>query len=282
MVGSSVRDAPMRYCAEIVRRRRARKPRQDHASLAMFRSHPTRWHPSITLLVLLCACLELKETADARSDSIAAARAADSLRLDSAAGAVRGDRNAASPAPAPVPGGNAPSPALGTDPLVALDSTPGPANPRPTTSELLTLRASLQSPLPGVDLSKLTSNFDEARGAGGARRHDALDILAPRGTPIRSAASGRLLRMFTSKAGGLMVYASDSTERFILMYAHLDGYAPGVHEGMRLQRGDVIGYVGTTGNAPPNTPHLHFAIARVGDVKRWWDGTPVDPLPLLR
>lgn len=224
------------------------------------------------------ACLELKESAELRADSIAAARAADSIRLDSAAGTVRGDRG---PSPAPA-GIERHSSVLTRDSLVALDSTRGERNPRPTTSELLTLRASLRSPLPGLDLSKLTSNFDEARGAGGARRHDALDILAPRGTPILSAASGRLMRMFTSKAGGLMVYASDSTERFILMYAHLDGYAPGLHEGMRLERGDVIGYVGTTGNAPPNTPHLHFAIARVGDVKRWWDGMPVDPLPLLR
>jgi murein DD-endopeptidase MepM/ murein hydrolase activator NlpD len=248
----------------------------------MFRSHFARRHLGPTLMVLGTACLELKETADARADSVAAARVADSIRLDSAAAAVRGDRKAAPAATAPMPGVELPPPALGTDPLIALDSTPSESNPRPTTSELLTLRAALQSPLPGVDLSKLTSNFDEARGAGGARRHDALDILAPRGTPIRSASSGRLLRMFTSKAGGLMVYASDSTERFILMYAHLDGYAPGVHEGMRLERGHVLGYVGTTGNAPPNTPHLHFAIARVGDVKRWWDGTPVDPLPLLR
>lgn len=234
-----------------------------------------------TAMAVATGCLELKESAEIRADSVAAARTADSLRLDSAAAVVRGERGADPAAPRPAARVEQPAPALGTDPLVALDSTPSESNPRPTTSELLTLRAAMRSPLPGVDLSKLTSNFDEARGAG-TRRHDALDILAPRGTPIRSAASGRLLRMFTSKAGGLMVYASDSTERFILMYAHLDGYAPGLHEGMRLERGDVLGYVGTTGNAPPNTPHLHFAIARVGDVKRWWDGTPVDPLPLLR
>lgn len=224
-------------------------------------------------LALSGGCLELKETAQARADSLAAASAADSATRDSAAGAIRANAGNAASAPATPPAG------IAVDPLVALDSTPTGENPTPTAAELAALRAALVSPIAGVDVSKLTSNFDEARGT---RRHDALDILAPRGTPIRSAASGRLLRLFTSKAGGLMVYATDSTERWILMYAHLDGYAPGMREGMPLRRGEVIGYVGTTGNAPPNTPHLHFAIARVGDVKRWWDGTPVDPWPLLR
>ena len=79
-----------------------------------------------------------------------------------------------------------------------------------------------------------------------------------------------------------MIYTADSTERFVLMYAHLDGYADGVSDSGRLRRGQVIGYVGTTGNAPPNVPHLHFAIARSSNVRRWWEGTPVDPLPLLR
>ncbi|HZO17755.1 MAG TPA: M23 family metallopeptidase, partial [Gemmatimonadaceae bacterium] len=80
----------------------------------------------------------------------------------------------------------------------------------------------------------------------------------------------------------LMIYAADSSERFILMYAHLDRYAPGLSDSTALQAGQVIGYVGTTGNAPPNVPHLHFAIARSTNVKRWWEGTPVDPLPLLQ
>ena len=97
-----------------------------------------------------------------------------------------------------------------------------------------------------------------------------------------SAAPGRVLKLYTSEAGGLMVYAADSSERFVLMYAHLDAYAPGLRDGMPLARGQTIGAVGTTGNAPPNVPHLHFAIARVGDVRRWWTGTPVDPRPLLQ
>jgi peptidoglycan LD-endopeptidase LytH len=97
-----------------------------------------------------------------------------------------------------------------------------------------------------------------------------------------SAAAGRVLKLFTSRAGGLMVYAADSAERFILMYAHLDEYAAGLHDGQPLSRGQLIGYVGFTGNASPKAPHLHFAIARSDDVRRWSKGTPVDPLPLLQ
>ena len=91
-----------------------------------------------------------------------------------------------------------------------------------------------------------------------------------------------MLKLFNSKAGGLMVYAADSTERFILMYGHLDAYQPGLADGQPLRRGQPIGVVGTTGNAPATVPHLHFAIARSADVKQWWKGAPVNPFPLLR
>lgn len=91
-----------------------------------------------------------------------------------------------------------------------------------------------------------------------------------------------MLKLFDSKAGGLMVYATDSTERFIYMYGHLDRYAPGLAEGQPLAQGQVLGVVGTTGNAPPNLPHLHFAMARTNDVKVWWKGDPVNPYPLLK
>jgi murein DD-endopeptidase MepM/ murein hydrolase activator NlpD len=136
-------------------------------------------------------------------------------------------------------------------------------------------------PLTGVRAEDLVDTFHEPRG-GGTRVHEALDILAPRGTPVLSATAGRVLRLHTSQAGGLMVYAADSTERFVLMYAHLDRYAEGLRDGLPLRRGQVLGYVGTTGNAPPNTPHLHFAIAYPRDVSLWWTGTPVDPRPLLQ
>jgi murein DD-endopeptidase MepM/ murein hydrolase activator NlpD len=149
-----------------------------------------------------------------------------------------------------------------------------------TPDDLALLSSEIAMPLDGVNPVTLHSNFDERRG-GGLRAHEALDIMAARRTPIRSAAAGRVLRLFTSAAGGLMVYAADSSERFILMYAHLDGYAPGLHDGTPLARGQVIGYVGSTGNASPTAPHLHFAIARSADVKRWSKGKPIDPLPVL-
>lgn len=150
----------------------------------------------------------------------------------------------------------------------------------PTGSELEILTRELSMPLAGIDPSKLRSNFNDLRG--GIRRHEALDIMAPRRTPVLSAAPGRVLKLFTSRAGGLMVYAADASERFILMYAHLDAYAPGLNDGAPLTRGQLIGYVGSTGNASPNAPHLHFAIARSTDIRRWSKGTPVDPLPLLQ
>jgi murein DD-endopeptidase MepM/ murein hydrolase activator NlpD len=149
-----------------------------------------------------------------------------------------------------------------------------------TADDIALLTREIAMPLDGVDPAKLHSNFDERRG-GGARQHQALDIMAPRRTPIRSAANGRVLKLFTSVAGGLMVYAADSSERFILMYAHLDGYAPGLRDGAPLTRGQLIGYVGFTGNAIASAPHLHFAIARSADVKHWSTGKPIDPFPVL-
>jgi uncharacterized membrane protein len=149
-----------------------------------------------------------------------------------------------------------------------------------TPDDLALLTREITMPLDGVDRTKLHSNFDERRG-GGTRQHQALDIMAPRGTPIRSAAKGRVLKLFRSANGGLMVYAADSSERFILMYAHLDAYASGLTDSTLLARGQLIGYVGSTGNASPTAPHLHFAIARSADVKRWSKGKPIDPFPVL-
>src|SRR5262245_27118625 len=136
-------------------------------------------------------------------------------------------------------------------------------------------------PLRGIDPDSLHSSFDAPR-SGGLRRHEALDIMAPRATPILSAAKGRILKLFTSVAGGLMIYATDSSERFILMYAHLDHYATDARDGARLERGQLIGYVGSPGNALATSPHLHFAILRSADVKHWSKGAAIDPLPVLR
>ena len=168
---------------------------------------------------------------------------------------------------------------LASDTLVAA-AAPSDSNAvQPTPAELAQLASDLIVPVVGVEPKDLLDTFDESRGN---RRHNALDIPAPRGTLVISATAGKVLRVFSSEAGGLMVYASDPTNRFVLLYAHLDRYVNGIADGMPLQRGDTIGFVGTTGNAPANVPHLHFGIARTSDVGRWWTGMPVDPRPLLR
>lgn len=137
----------------------------------------------------------------------------------------------------------------------------------------------LSMPLAGIDPDTLTSAFNDLRGG---RKHEALDIPAPRGTPVLAVAEGNVVKLFNSKDGGLTVYQFDNTRMWSFYYAHLDRYAPGLKEGVLLRKGDVLGYVGTTGNAPKDTPHLHFAVSRLGPEKDWWKGTPVDPLPLFR
>ena len=106
--------------------------------------------------------------------------------------------------------------------------------------------------------------------------------MAPRGTEVLAVAQGNVVKLFTSKPGGLTVYQFDDSRSWCYYYAHLDHYAPGLKEGMLLRKGDVLGYVGSTGDASPDAPHLHFAVFELGPEKHWWQGTAVDPLPLLR
>ena len=133
-------------------------------------------------------------------------------------------------------------------------------------------------PVAGIAASQLRDTFIEARTG---HLHGAIDILAPRGTPVVAAVDGRIRKLFTSRAGGLTIYESDADEGRMFYYAHLDRYADGVAEGNVVARGTVIGYVGTTGNAPVNTPHLHFAILLLPPTKEWWKGTAIDPYPIL-
>jgi peptidoglycan LD-endopeptidase LytH len=129
--------------------------------------------------------------------------------------------------------------------------------------------------------SDLIDTFEQARG-NGERRHEATDILAPRGTPVLAVDDGVVKKLFTSVPGGLTVYQYEPTEQYCYYYAHLDRYAEGLKEGQQLKRGDLIGYVGTTGNADPNTPHLHFAILQLGPSKEWWQGTtPINAYPIF-
>jgi murein DD-endopeptidase MepM/ murein hydrolase activator NlpD len=134
-------------------------------------------------------------------------------------------------------------------------------------------------PVQGVQAAKLTDTFTQARGTG--RLHDAIDIMAARGTPVLAVADGRVAKLFTSKPGGLTVYQFDREDKLAYYYAHLDRYADGLAEGRVLKRGEVLGYVGSTGNASPDAPHLHFAVFVLGPEKKWWQGTAVNPYPLL-
>lgn len=131
-----------------------------------------------------------------------------------------------------------------------------------------------------VDRDTLRDTFGDARGS--SRAHEALDIMAPRRTPVRAVESGRIAKLFTSKAGGLTIYEFDPTETFTYYYAHLDGYADDLHEGQMVTRGEVIGYVGSTGNASPDAPHLHFAIFRLTPERQWWKGEPINPYPVFK
>jgi peptidoglycan LD-endopeptidase LytH len=254
---------------------------------------------AIAVAIVNGACIGRGDAPDARTDSGDSANGrlahVNGASLDSTSQVIR-------PASAPVAASSAPAnttAANGSTPepvevdvpripdtarvIVTPNPTPNSASSTgvaPTPDELSALAASLVVPVAGVMPSELRGSFHAPRGGG--RVHNAIDIPAPRGTPVISATGGRVLKLFSSKAGGLMVYAADPTERFILMYGHLDRYADGIKDGMALERGQTIGYVGTTGNAPPNVPHLHFAIARTTNVKRWWNGTPIDPAPLLK
>jgi len=139
----------------------------------------------------------------------------------------------------------------------------------------------LAIPVAGVRAGQLSDTYSQAR-AGGARIHDAIDIMAPRGTPVVAAAAGTVEKLFFSRGGGgITAYVRSADGRWIYYYAHLDSYAPGLHEGQRLGRGDPIGAVGSTGNASAEGPHLHFAINAMGPTDRWWQGRPINPYPLL-
>jgi len=169
------------------------------------------------------------------------------------------------------------------------DATLKPASAGPTISanttvsgsDMESLRSrSLVVPVRGIATDDLDSSFQDARGS--SSRHEAIDILAPRGTDVLAVEDGKVAKIFTSDAGGLTVYQFDPSERFVYYYAHLDRYEPGLKEGAMLRKGDVIGTVGTTGNAPKDTPHLHFSISKLDADRRWWGGTALDPFLVWR
>ncbi|MDP8993761.1 MAG: M23 family metallopeptidase [Pseudomonadota bacterium] len=147
--------------------------------------------------------------------------------------------------------------------------------------ELVLAPSGLAIPVAGVTADQLIDTYSQARG-GGVRIHDAIDIMAPHGTPVIAAAPGTVEKLFYSRGGGgLTVYIRSDDRRWIYYYAHLQSYAPGLAEGQRVERGDPIGTVGSSGNASPSGPHLHFAVHRVAPDDDWHGGTPVNPFPLL-
>ncbi len=172
------------------------------------------------------------------------------------------------------------------EPTNAVVETPAPTSGRtgiipphsPESNDLVSRR--LTVPVAGIQPDKLVRSYHDSRTGG--REHEALDILAPLGTPVVAVEDGTIAKLFNSKAGGITIYQFDPGKTYSYYYAHLDRYADGIKEGEEVHRGQVLGYVGTTGNAPKNTPHLHFAVFRLTPEKHWWEGTPIDPYDILR
>lgn len=204
----------------------------------------------------------------------------------------------ATPAVPPQPDGSTPlaPPVAGGDAPPPVDTGAGAPPPQVPQADARVQPGSEPTPLGdpgplaqrgiGLPIAKITAKdihetFNESRG-GGERRHEATDIMAPKGTPVMAVDNGVIAKLFTSKPGGLTVYQFDADEKYVFYYAHLDRYAEGLKEGMLVRKGQMIGYVGITGNSDPNAPHLHFAILQLGPEKKWYENTrPVDPYPLL-
>lgn len=156
--------------------------------------------------------------------------------------------------------------------------SPARAEPASPSAEIASYLASrdLRIPVAGVQRDALRDTFADGRGT---RSHEAMDVMAPRGTHVLAVDDGRIAKLFTSVPGGLTVYQFDPQERVAYYYAHLDAYAEGLREGAMVKRGDVLGYVGTTGNARPDAPHLHFAILVLPPGRQWWKGVAINPYP---
>lgn len=179
----------------------------------------------------------------------------------------------ASSSPAPVPS-------------VAATPAPPPSAPQtstPVPTQALTPAAAVPAlllPVQGVLARDLRDTFADGRD-NNQRGHEAIDIHAPRGTPVLAVDDGPIAKLFLSKPGGITIYQFDATGQLAYYYAHLDAYAAGLKEGQNIRRGSVIGYVGSSGNANPDAPHLHFAIFRLGVEKQWWKGEPINPFEHL-
>ena len=178
------------------------------------------------------------------------------------------------PEPSQIPGDSTDAPVHPFAPPLDLSRS----SPAPVPSDFARLqRRALAFPVQGFALKALRDDFAEKRGD---RVHEAIDMLAPRGTPVVAVDDGTIVKLFNSVRGGLTVYHFDPSGEYCYYYAHLDAYAQGLREGQPIRKGQPIGIVGTSGNAAKDTPHLHFTIFKLGPEKRWWEGTPVNPFPL--
>ena len=156
---------------------------------------------------------------------------------------------------------------------------PDNAPPVVVAQQIQVAPSGLALPVVGIKPAQLTDTYDDARGQG--RRHDAIDIMAAEGTPVIAAADGTIEKLFNSVRGGTTIYERSVDQKWIYYYAHLSAYAPGLAEGQQVKRGQVIGRVGHTGDASPDGPHLHFAVNSMAPGERWWNGTAINPYPLL-
>ncbi len=174
------------------------------------------------------------------------------------------------------------APAAGLTPPASVTPPAGltPATaPSPRDLELSLTASGLIIPVAGISAEKLVDNYSASRSEG--RSHNAIDIMAPQGTPVVAATDGTVVKMRDSNKGGITLYQLDAAGQFVYYYAHLMSYAAGITEGKQVKRGEVIGYVGDTGNATPGSYHLHFGISKPDSPGKWYGGTPVNPFPVL-
>ena len=173
-------------------------------------------------------------------------------------------------------------------PSVGARALPGQADPDVATAasaargatEIEALREmDLMVPVDGITPAQIPDTYWSKRDGG--RLHRAADIMAAKGTPVVSSVEGAVLKVGRNTTGGIVVYTTDSERRFVFYHAHLDKVAEGLADGSTLRQGDVLGYVGTSGNALPNAPHLHFQVMRMPADGRYWEGMPVDARPFL-
>ena len=234
----------------------------------MYRTELRRLGGALVLLALVQGCSreEPRTVVLTPSTGLPAASAPASAAVQAASGATA---RKTAPEPSSQPSTTAPAPS--TDQAAAAPSDPE--------GERLLAARKPGIPVEGIAASVLRDNYEQRRGM---RKHEAIDIMAPRGTRVVAVDDGKLVKLFYSKAGGITAYQFDPAGQLSYYYAHLDRYAEGLKEGMALKRGDLIGYVGTSGNSAADAPHLHFGVYRLDADKKWWQGAPVNPYPALR